>query len=123
MKLHRLAVTVTVGQSGAAAHGAQGPAEHAVQEPAPIIRARALELVDDRNKVRARLNVEEDGEVVFRLMDQKGTIRVKLGAGEDGSGFLLNNQKTEPGIHMLAKPEGSTIRLANPGGKELILQP
>ena len=123
MKLHRLAVTVTAVNLALLLMALRGQRSDAVQEPAPIIRARALELVDDRNKVRARLNVEEDGEVVFRLMDQKGTIRVKLGAGEDGSGFLLNNQKTEPGIHMLAKPEGSTIRLANPGGKELILQP
>jgi len=31
-------------------------------------RGRALELVDGRGQVRARLNVESDGEVVFRLL-------------------------------------------------------
>jgi hypothetical protein len=94
-----------------------------VQDPAPVVRARALELVDDKDVLRARLNVENDGQVVFRLLDRKGTIRVKLGAGEDGSGLLLNNQATEPGIHLLANSSGSTVRLANPGGKELVLKP
>jgi hypothetical protein len=93
------------------------------QDPPPLVRARAVELVDEHDKVRARLNVESDGEVVFRLFDQKGTIRVKLAAGEDGSGVLLANQATEPGIHMLAKPAGSSIRLANPDGKARVLQP
>jgi hypothetical protein len=93
-----------------------------VQDP-PVLRARALELVDEKDVIRARLNVEADGEVVFRLTDQKGTIRVKLGAGADGSGLLLANQATEPRIHLLAKSPGSRIRLANPGGKELVLEP
>lgn len=54
----------------------------------PILRGRILELVDDQDRIRARFNVEPDGEVVFRLVDQKGRIRVKLGAGESGSGLL-----------------------------------
>jgi hypothetical protein len=91
--------------------------------PAPLVRARALELVDDHDQVRARLNVESDGEVVFRLLDQRGTIRVKLAAGEDGSGMLLANQATAPGVHLLAKPAGTSIRLVSADGKELLLQP
>jgi hypothetical protein len=34
-----------------------------------VLRGRALELVDERGKTRARLDVEADGEVVFRLLD------------------------------------------------------
>lgn len=123
MQLHRIATTLTVVNLALLLMALGKARSTAIQDPAPVVRARALELVDDRDKVRARLNVEEDGQVVFRLVDQKGTIRVKLAAGEDGSGLLLNNQATEPGIHMLAKPEGSTIRLANTDGKELILKP
>jgi hypothetical protein len=67
-----------------------------------VLRAQAIELVDARGRVRAQLNVESSGEVVFRLRDSSGTIRVKLGASEDGSGLLLANEATEPGVHILA---------------------
>lgn len=89
----------------------------------PVVRAGALELVDDRGKIRARLNLEPGGDVVFRLMDQSGTIRVKMGAGKDGSGLLLANDATEPGVHILAKSEGSSLRLANKDGREQIITP
>jgi hypothetical protein len=88
-----------------------------------LLRGRALELVDDHDRVRARLNVESGGEVVLRLLDQRGTIRVKLGASEDGSGFLLANDATEPGVHILAKAAGSSIRLANKDRRERIIVP
>jgi len=74
-------------------------------------------------RIRARLNVEDDGEVVLRLLDQRGTIRVKLGASETGSGLLLANDATEPGVHMLAGPSGSRIRVANKDGHERIVAP
>ena len=90
---------------------------------APLLRGRALELVDDRGQIRARLDVEAGGEVVLRLLDRRGTIRVKLGAGEDGSGLLLNNDATEPGVHLLAGAGGSTVKLANKDGRERLITP
>jgi hypothetical protein len=56
----------------------------AAQGSGAPLRVRALELVDANGEVRSRLNVEPEGEVVFRLYDQTGSIRVKLGAGRDG---------------------------------------
>ena len=73
--------------------------------------------------MRARLNVESNGEVVLRLLDQEGTIRVKLGAAQDGSGLLLANDATEPGIHLLAGAAGSRIRVANKDGRERVIAP
>jgi hypothetical protein len=49
-------------------------------QDAPNIRARSIELVDDKGQSRALLSVETNGETVFRLRDAEGTIRVKLGA-------------------------------------------
>ncbi len=89
----------------------------------PVLRGSALELVDERGRMRARLNVEAGGEVVFRLLDGTGTIRVKLGAGTEGSGLLLANDATEPGIHLVAGAEGSRVRIANKDGRERILVP
>jgi hypothetical protein len=88
-----------------------------------VLRGRALELVDERGKSRATLLVEPSGEVVLRLLDQQGTIRVKLGAGKDGSGLLLANDATEPGVHLLAKAEGSSMRVANKDGHERVIVP
>lgn len=123
MRLHRITLALTALNLALLLTGLTYGQSAIRQDPAPLVRARALELVDDRDRVRARLNVESDGEVVFRLLDQKGTIRVKLAAGEDGSGLLLANQATEPGVHMLAKPAGTSLRLVNADGKELVLQP
>ena len=88
-----------------------------------VLRGRALELVDERGKTRARLDVEPGGEVVFRLLDQQGTIRVKLGAGTEGSGLLLANDATEPGVHILAKATGSSVRIVNKDGRERLITP
>ena len=84
----------------------------ASQATTPNLRTRELELVDEKGTVRARLNVESDQEVVFRLLDKNGTIRVKLGAGENGSGLLLADEETEPGIHMVARRAGTSERPA-----------
>jgi hypothetical protein len=88
-----------------------------------ILRGRALELVDEGGKTRARIGVEPNGEVVFRLLDQEGTIRVKLGAGKEGSGLLLANDATEPGVHILAKATGSSIKVVNKDGRERVIAP
>ena len=74
----------------------------AAQTASKHLRAEAIELVDARGRVRAQLSVESSGEVVFRLRDSSGTIRVKLGASDDGSGLLLANEATEPGVHLVA---------------------
>jgi hypothetical protein len=80
------------------------------QSVSPVLRTQVLELVDGRGRLRSRLNVEPGGEVVLRLFDQKGTIRVKLGAGEHGSGLLLADETTEPGIHLIARRTGTDDR-------------
>ncbi|HUP25871.1 MAG TPA: hypothetical protein VNB06_23385 [Thermoanaerobaculia bacterium] len=95
----------------------------AVAPAAPdVLRARAIELVDVRGQVRAQLDVEESGEVVFRLRDASGTIRVKIGAAEDGSGLLLLDEKTEPGVHLLAKSDGTSFTLSD-GGERRVFTP
>jgi hypothetical protein len=89
----------------------------------PLIRAHMIELVDDKGAVRAQLKVESSGEVVFRLRDAQGTIRVKLGASENGSGLLLANDATEPGIHMLANDTGTSLTLTGKDGKQRVINP
>jgi hypothetical protein len=88
-----------------------------------VIRTKVLELVDENGQVRSRLNVEEGGEVVLRMMDQTGTIRLKMGADADGSGLTLLDDQTEPGVQVLAAPEGPVLKLYGENDKELLLTP
>ena len=94
----------------------------AASEP-ETVRARAIELVDQQGRVRAQLNVEPNGEAVFRLRDAKGEIRVKLGADGEGSGLILLDGATEPRIHMLAKDSGISVTLTNKNGQRRVITP
>lgn len=89
-----------------------------------VLRVRTFQLVDENGEVRAQLNVSDpDGEVVFRLMDQQGTIRVKLGASEDGSALVLLNDLTEPGVHILAQQDDTSLTLTDQNGMKQVIEP
>jgi hypothetical protein len=97
-------------------------------QPVPeMLRAKGLEIVDDRGIVRVQIIVQpNDGGVLFRLIDQQRKPLVKLGAGADGSGLMLTGDPARQdwnGIQVLAKPSGSTLRLLNLDGKERLIKP
>jgi hypothetical protein len=96
-----MAATVVV--IGLATAGAK-----AAPAPATTLRTQRLELVDTSGRVRGQILVEDSGEVVFRLRDETGQIRVKLGASKRGSGLVLLDDRTEPGLQMLAGVSGVT---------------
>ena len=82
------------------------------------ISVKEFEVINSSGKQRASIKVEEDGEVVFRLHDAQGTIRVKVGAGENGSGLVLLDGDTNPGVQVLAKKTGSSITVLGTDGKK-----
>jgi hypothetical protein len=123
MGLQRLVIVlVGVNVLLAAALAGQAGRASAAGEPGTV-RARAIELVDDDGRLRAQLNVEANGEAVFRLRDSNGEIRVKLGAGGDGSGLLLLDGATEPAIHMLARKSGTSVTLISRDGQRRVIAP
>jgi hypothetical protein len=67
------------------------------------VRARTLELIDEKGTVRGQWTVEPDGEVVLRLRDQEGAIRIKLAAGTGGSGLVMLDETTAPGVQLIAR--------------------
>lgn len=100
------------------------------QSDEPVLRGRALELVDAAGQVRAQFDVEPDGEAVFRMRDSAGTIRVKLGADDNGSGLLLIDETTEPGVQIIARrsatsarPTTTRINLSGANGKRRTITP
>jgi len=48
---------------------------------------------------------------------------LKLGASEEGSGLLLLNESTEPGVHILAKRTGTRVTLTGKGGQQRVIRP
>lgn len=82
------------------------------------ISVHEFELLDKNGVQRASIKVEDDGEVIMRLKDRKGTIRLKMGANEDGSGIVLLDSNTEPGIHALAKKSGSSLTITGKDKKK-----
>ncbi len=102
--------------------GASAAQTGRASENISVLRAQKIELVDTHGVTRARLSTEPGGEVVLRLMGANGELRVKLGASNDGSGLLLANAATEPGVHLLAQRTEATLRLKE-GEREKLLEP
>ena len=96
------AAVVVVGLTTSRAQAAPGPTD--------TLRTQRIELVDKSGEVRGQFFVEESGEAVFRMRDENGQIRVKLGASARGSGFILMDDKTEPGVQMLSGVSALTNR-------------
>lgn len=96
----------------------------AAQTIPEVLRVRAFELVDGTGRVRAQINVDEtNGEVIFRLRDEEGTIRVKLGASAEGSGLVLINERTEPGIQLYAQRDTTSLTITDQAGAKQVIEP
>jgi hypothetical protein len=125
-----LLILVFANRVPSAARGAAQASASSEEAVVPVLRGRALELLDHHEQVRARISMEPGGETVLRLLDENGTIRVKLGAGEDGSGLLLLDEETEPGVHLIARRAGTTttptttsLTLRGAEGRQRVIEP
>lgn len=97
---------------------------------APVLRGRALELIDDKGRVRAEIKVfpaqpnlkMPDGTIGFpeavqlRLIDSTGSPHVKLGTEEDGSGLVLAGQGGY--LQFLSRGPKNFIKLVTKDGRE-----
>jgi hypothetical protein len=100
----------------------------------PVLRGRALEIVDDQGRVRASIKVQPaetfkptgrkyPETVMLRLIDPNGRPEVKIGASVDGGGlsFVGRSDATRAQLH--AEGDESLIRLTTEAGKERLIQP
>jgi hypothetical protein len=109
------------------------PAE--AQDVAPVLRTRALEIVDDQGRVRAELKVlpaqptlrMPDGTtgypeaVQLRLISSRGGPNVKLVTTEDGSGLLLGGDKGY--TQLLSRTTEPFIKIVTKAGRERTIAP
>jgi hypothetical protein len=111
------------------------PRAEAATDPAPVIRGRALEIIDDRGRVRASLSVlpedpkvQRNGKpypetVLLRLMSPEGRPNVKLGASRLGSGLLIGGESDPTYVQLLAEGGESSVKLINQDGIERLIRP
>ena len=105
------------------------------QGVAPVLRARALEIVDDQGRVRAEIKVlpaqptlkMPDGTtgypetVQLRLISSEGSPHVKLVTTEDGSGLVLGGEKGY--TQLLSRGTDPFIKIVTKDGRERTIKP
>ncbi len=106
-------------------------------EVAPVLRGRALEIVDDHGRIRAMIKVfppspeakMPDGTmgypetVLLRLIDSKGAPNVKIAATEDGSAVSLGGDSNPTNVQILARGTSTSLKLVNKDGREQMIKP
>ena len=111
------------------------PAEKALANTqTPVLRGRALEIVDDRGRVRASIKVQPSEAfkptgrkypetVVLRLIDQNGRPEVKIVASIEGGGLSFVGSSDATQVQLRAEEAESSLRLTNEAGKQARLEP
>jgi len=105
-------------------------------EIAPVLRGRALQIVDDQGRVRASINVypavsreDESGgsgdTVLLRLITERGRPSVKIAASEQQAVLALVGPSgtKETYAQLGAKGTVSSLRLKSEDGRERVLEP
>ena len=106
----------------------------AAQQTAPVLRGRALEIVDAQGRPRATLHVEPAGAangvayqetVIFRLITERGRPAVKVTTSEEGSGVMVaaGTATERTYVTVGAKGTATTITMKNEDGRERLIAP
>lgn len=100
-----------------------------------VLRGSALEIVDERGRVRASLNVmpagtSANGEaypetVLLRLITERGRPSVKISASEPSSGLSFAGTSGSKDTYVILGSTGNTssLKLRSEDGKEIVVKP
>jgi hypothetical protein len=101
----------------------------------PVLRGRALEIIDAQGRVRASLQVlpattQPNGEissetVLLRLITERGRPSVKIGASEQAAGVSLAGPSNTKDTYVILEAKGtaSSLKLKNEDGRENVVRP
>src|SRR6478736_1888787 len=136
MKNERLLVALTVINLGLLVYQVSRPKFVLAQENAPVLRGRALEIVDERGKVRAQLQVFPpdpkhklpNGDpypetVLFRLIDPNGRPSVKLATDVRGGGLYLGGAEDPTMARLAGDGTEARLELMNKDRQEKVIRP
>ncbi len=135
MKTQQLLVALTVANAAMLVFSLTQPHSTAAQDVAPVIRGRALEIVDDHGRVRAEIKVlpaqptlkMPDGTtgypetVQLRLISSQNSPHVKLATMEDGAGLVLGGEKGY--TQLLSRGTDPFIKIVTKDGRERTIKP
>jgi hypothetical protein len=105
------------------------------QHELPVLRGRALEIVDPQGRIRASITVlpaskpssgEEQSEtVLLRLITERGRPSVKIGASEPTSGLSFAGPTGTKDTYVILQSRGTTssLKLRSEGGGQQVLEP
>lgn len=114
---------------------AQLAAPSFAQQPASVLRARGLEIVDGQGRVRASVSVLPAGTsaagvaypetVLLRLITEQGRPSVKISASEQASGLTVAGPSGTSDSYAIleAGAASSSLRLRAENGREQVLRP
>ena len=131
-----LAQTRAVRAKTAAPAAAQGNAP-AAEGVAPVLRGRALEIVDDKGKVRASIAIYPadpsvkmpDGTtgypetVLLRLINSKGRPNIKIDAQDIGGGVMVGGESNPTYASLSARGASTSLKMINKDGQQQTLKP
>jgi len=109
----------------------------AAPDVVPVLRGHALEIVDDRGRVRASIASQPadpsvrmpDGTtgypetVLLRLRTSAGQPNVKIAATEDGAGMVLGGNSDPTYAQILARGDSTSLKLSNKNGRVHLVEP
>jgi hypothetical protein len=106
-----------------------------IDEVAPVLRGRGLQIVDEQGHVRASISVlpaqtQPNGEtypetVLLRLITERGRPSVKISASEETAGatFVGPSNTTSTYTILQAKRTASSLKLRDEDGGETLIRP
>ena len=105
----------------------------AAGDVAPVLRGRALEIVDAQGQIRAQILVHGpetvNGKtypdtVLFRMATARRAPLVKMTVSEEGSAFGLSDDSEPGGVQLYAnRNKGNFVKVVNSDGREQTIKP
>jgi len=137
MRIQRLLIVLTVVNIALLMFSLARPGTAGGPGIAPVLRGRALEIVDSHGQVRASITVfpadptvkMPDGTigypetVLLRLINSKGRPNVKIAATERGSAMALGGESDPTYVQILAEGPSTSLKLINKDGREQLIKP
>lgn len=105
------------------------------QTEPPVLRGRALEIVDSQGRVRASISVlpparspngdQQAETVLLRLITERGRPSVKIASSEPASGLSFAGPTGTKDTYLIleARETSSSLKLRNENGREQVLRP
>ena len=123
--LNLILLVVLVSSQATTAYGTQAVPD--------VLRARSLEIVDERGRVRAAIlvhgpetvnGVKYPETVLFRLIDPVGGPLVKLTVAANGSALgMSDGLRGNGGVQLYARDTSSFVRVVDKAGRAQTLKP